>query len=496
MPELFTGRVRAPEFPGGVQWINAEPMSISQLRGKLVVLDFWTTCCINCLHILPHMHRLAEEMEPELVVIGVHSPKFPAEEDDDFLQQSVVLNGITHPVINDRRMDIWQAFGVNAWPTLMFIDPAGYVFARHAGEFRYGAMREAIDSLLRDYRSRGLLDPAPLPHVVARVASGPLRFPGKVLADPVGNRLFIADAGHHQIVVATMDGAIRQRFGSGASGLQDGTAAEASLTNPQGLALAADGSVLFVADAGNHALRAVDLGSGRVSTVAGTGERGSGGEAGSGPEVSLASPWDLAWQGDRLWMAMAGMHQLWTYDPASGCVAPAAGTGAESIHDGPLADATFAQPMGIAAAGDLLYVADSESSAVRRIDPVGDRVRRLVGRGLFHFGDLDARGDSVRLQHVQGIEAARGSGGDVVYLADTYNNKIKRLNPLTRAVRTIAGTGEAGHGDGEANDAQFSLPCGLSLAGSALYVADTNNHAVRRIDLESGGVTTIEFRPA
>jgi len=263
------------------------------------------------------------------------------------------------------------------------------------------------------------------------------------------------------------------------------------LRNPQGLALDPSGATLYVADAGNHALRAVDLATGAVTTLAGTGQRGVGDEPGPGLEVALASPWDLAWHGDRIWIAMAGMHQIWTFDPATGVVAPAAGTGVESIHDGPLTESTFAQPMGIAAANGILYVADSESSAVRSVDPAADRVRRLVGRGLFHFGDLDARGDSVRLQHVQGIEAVATPGGTTLYLADTYNNKIKQLDPLTRTVITIAGNDEAGFTDGAGEEAQISLPSGVSLDGDSLFIADTNNHAVRRINLADGSVETV-----
>ncbi len=480
MPELYPGRVRAPDFPPGLQWVNSPPLSITALRGKLVVLDFWTTCCINCIHILPHMHRLAEELGPEVVVVGVHSPKFPAETDPAFLEQSVRLNHVTHPVVNDHDMDIWQQFGVNAWPTLIFIDPAGYVFARHAGEFEYEPMRDAVAALVEQYRQSGLISDKPLPALpTATQTTGPLAFPGKLLAHPESDRLFVADSGHNQIVVATLDGTILHRIGSGEPGFTDGSANDAQFQNPQGVALDPTGDTLYVADPGNHALRTIDLASGDVTTLAGTGKRGADDTAGPGRDIFLASPWDLVWHDDRLWIAMAGMHQIWTCDPATGIVTPAAGTGAESIHDGPLAEATFAQPMGITSDGDVLYVADSESSAVRRIDPRNDRVRRLVGRGLFHFGDLDARGDSVRLQHVQAVVSL----GDAVYLADTYNNKIKRLDPLTRAVTTIAGTGEPELLDGPADDAAFSLPSGLAATPAAIYIADTNNHAIRRLDL-------------
>jgi DNA-binding beta-propeller fold protein YncE len=437
------------------------------------------------------LRRLEAAYGDELVVIGVHSPKFPAEAGPANVRQAVLRNAVDHPVVNDPDMAVWQQYGVNAWPTLMFVDPSGRVFATHAGEFDYDAMHRAVGQLLDAYRSEGKLRPGEL---VLRPEPEPeslLRFPGKVLADSPSERLFIADSGHHQVVVATMDGAITSRFGSGAAGLNDSSSESTRFTNPQGLALSPDGQTLYVTDAGNHALRSVDLATGAVVTVAGTGRRARAAKTGPGPEVDLASPWDLAWHDGRLWIAMAGMHQLWTYDPATGIAGPAAGTGAESIHDGPLAEATFAQPMGLTALAGRLYVADSESSAMRSVDPAADRVRRLVGRGLFHFGDLDARGDSVRLQHVQGVVAVPEGGETAVYLADSYNNKIKRLDPATRAVVTVAGSADHGLVDGAAEEARFWEPTGISIAANIAYIADTNNHAIRRIDLASGRVLTV-----
>jgi streptogramin lyase len=439
--------------------------------------------------VLPQLRRLEAEFGEQLAVIGVHSPKFPAEHSTENVRQAVLRNDIDHPVVNDAQMTVWQSYGVGAWPTLMFIDPQGRVFGTHAGEFDYAQMREIIAGMLAEYAREDLLKPAPLTLRVEPDTSGALRYPGKVLA--AGVWLFIADSGHHQIVVASLDGTITQRVGSGEPGLRDGQADIAQFSNPQGLAVSEDGSLLYVADAGNHALRRIDLANGAVTTCAGTGARGRLSDGGIGLQTALASPWDLAWNGDVLWIAMAGMHQIWRYEPAAGVVAPVAGTGAESIHDGPLLEATFAQPMGLCQLDGIVYVADSESSAVRQIDPAADRVRRIVGRGLFHFGDLDARGDSVRLQHVQGIDARLVDGEPVVYLTDTYNDKIKRLDPRTREVQTVAGRLEHGFDDGKGEDAAFWEPTGISIAGNIAYIADTNNHAIRRLDLDSDEVRTV-----
>jgi DNA-binding beta-propeller fold protein YncE len=437
---------------------------------------------------------LEHEFEDELVVVGVHSAKFPAEKISANLQAAVLRNRLAHPVVNDADFAIWQGFGVRAWPTLMFLDPRGYVYAKHEGEFPLAPVRELLREMIAEYDAERLIDRTPLPVAPLEEPAGVLRFPGKVLVDEANGRLFVADSGHDRVLECEIDGAIRRAIGSGEAGLADGGPAAARFRQPQGMALSPDGRTLYVADRANHALRAVDLADGRVTTVAGTGERGTVRGGGPGRETALASPYDLVFREDLLWIAMAGTHQLWTYEPETGFVRPVAGTGVESIHDGPLPEATFAQPQGITEQAGVVYVADSETSAVRRVSPVEDRVRRLVGRGLFDFGDVDARGDSVRLQHVEGVAATTEKDEAVVYLADTYNDKIKRLRPATREVETVAGG--AGHGlvDGDFATAEFWEPAGVSLAGRRLYVADTNNHAVRVLDLDGGEVRTIDVR--
>jgi sugar lactone lactonase YvrE len=440
------------------------------------------------------LRELEHEFADELVVIGVHSAKFPAERIAANLRAAVLRNGLVHPVVNDAEFAVWQGYGVRAWPTLMFLDPRGYVYAKHEGEFPLDPVRALLREMIAEYDADGLIDRVPLPLAPIAEAQGVLRFPGKVLADEATDTLFVADSGHNRVLIAGLDGAIRRVFGSGVAGLTDGGPEEARFAEPQGMALAPDGRTLYVADRANHALREIDLAGGWVTTVAGTGERGNARGGGPGTDTALASPYDLVFREALLWIAMAGTHQLWTFDPATGIAQPAAGTGVESIHDGPLMEATFAQPQGITEVDGLLYVADSETSAIRRVSPADDRVRRLVGRGLFDFGDLDARGDSVRLQHVEGVAATVEHGESVVYLADTYNDKIKRLNPATREIATVAGG--AGHGlvDGDFDTAEFWEPAGVSLAGRTLYAADTNNHAIRVVDLDQGLVRTLAMR--
>ncbi len=442
------------------------------------------------------MRELEHEFAQELVVVGVHSAKFPAEKESANLRAAVQRLEVRHPVVNDADFAVWRQYAVRAWPTLMFVDPRGYVFGKHEGEFPLAPVRDLLAEAVARFDAEGAIDRAPLLLDPQPPGGGALRFPGKVLADVARRRLFVADSGHNRVLVAGFDGRITARFGDGEPGFADGPPDAARFDHPQGLAADAAGDTLYVADTGNHAVRAVELASGRVTTVAGTGTRGhervSGGP---GPETALASPWDLSLIDGRLWIAMAGTHQLWAFDLRSGRVVVAAGTGAESIHDGSLAEATFAQPSGLSIdpRDGVVYVADSETSAVRRVDPAADRVRRLLGRGLFDFGDVDGVGDRARLQHPLAVEAATEDGATVVYLADTYNHKLKRLDPATRRVETLS-VGGPGHADGDLAAARFWEPSGLALADRRLYVADTNNHAVRVVDLDEGTVRTIGFR--
>ncbi len=492
-PAPYAGVVRAPALPADADWIGSRALRLADLRGKVVLLDFWTSGCINCIHILPNLHRLQLAFLDRLQIIGVHTPKFPAERDPERLALTTERLGIHHPVVSDPDFAIWQSFAVDAWPTLVFIDPFGRVVARHAGEFDYDRVHDFIAQLLNTPL-------APDDTVIASKAedlarrSGPdviLHFPGKLTIDPVGNRLLIADTGNHRIVIATLEGSIETVIGTGEPGATDGDFHAASFTHPQGLALSPDGQSVIVADAGNHVLRQIDLGARHVETIAGTGRRGLPAAGGLARDVSIASPWDVIWFEGRYLVAMAGLHQIWAYDPASRRLDIVAGTGVESIHDDLLMQATFAQPMGLTALDRTVYVADAESSAVRALDFDTGRVRRLLGRGLFHFGDLDAIGDSVRLQHPQGIVATEEDGQSVLNLADTFNNKIKRIDPNRREVVTIAGTSEQGSLDGHALDAEFREPSGLALHEGILYIADTHNHRIRTLTLDRQEVSTL-----
>ena len=333
------------------------PLRIADLLGKVVLLDFWTYGCINCMHVIPDLKRLEAKYPDELVVVGVHSAKFRHEGDFGSVRRIVERYELEHPVVNDPGFVLWRAYGVRAWPTLVAIDPEGSVVGKFSGEGVYEPFDRVVGGLIAEFGARpGGLDRRPLDVMMAArqtaaapgagaAAAGPgagspatgLAFPGKVLVDTAGGRLFIADSNHHRIVIADLaSGAVLGVVGGPESGFGDGIYEAARFARPQGMALGAGGDVLYVADTENHALRAVELEHGRVSTVAGTGRQAQTypPQAGFAWETELNSPWDLEMVGGRLFVAMAGSHQLWLFDLSSGRLVPWAGSGREGLDDG------------------------------------------------------------------------------------------------------------------------------------------------------------------
>src|SRR5713226_1555252 len=461
-------RIRAPELKGDRGWLNTDkPLSLAALKGKVVLLDFWTYGCINCMHIIPDLKKLEKKYPNELVVIGVHSAKFENEKDTENIRRIVLRYEIEHPIVNDADFAIWKAYAVDAWPTRYLIDPAGYVIGRLSGEGGYAALDKAIADTIVEFRKRGELNEEPLKLTLERAKVGdlPLAFPGKILADEKGGRLFIADSDHNRIVIAKLDGTLIETIGAGAHGADDGAFDRATFFRPQGMAL--DGETLYVADTENHLIRRVDLKARTVNTIAGTGQQSRDYfQTGPARTIALSSPWDLQLVGRTLYIAMAGPHQIWQLDLDKQQVSTFAGSGREARIDGTLGEAGFAQPSALVTDGQTLYVSDAEANIIRAIDlrPNG-RVRTLVGGDLFDFGDVDGTGDDVRLQHPLGLARWNGS----LLIADTYNHKIKLLDPAARSVKSFAGTGKPGQADGV--KPSFYEPGGLSVAGDRLYVA-------------------------
>ena len=424
---------------------------------------------------LPQLRELEQRFADSIAVVGVHSGKYLAERVTPGIRDASIRLDATHPVLNDRQFRVWRAYAVRAWPTLVAIDPRGNVVGMSAGEFTADGVTPFIERVVAAARADGSLREGPL-HFAAEspsMAPGTLAVPGKVAVD--GDRIAVADSGHHRILVGRLeDEGLRMRVahvvGTGMAGFADGAAAQ--FRYPQGLAFAGDD--LFVADTGNHAVRALSLASGVVRTVAGTGrQRHTRRDL---EEGALSSPWDLVLAGDTLHVAMAGIHQLWSIDLRSGRTEPRTGSGAEELHDGSHAEAALAQPMGIARAGDTLLVADAESSAVREVDLAGDgSVRTIVGTGLFDFGDVDGIGDTVRLQHPQGIAVAEDGR---VLVCDSYNDSLRWLDRAERRVTTwVRGLHEPG---------------GVALGARGAYVADTNAHRIAVVDWESAEIRPLD----
>jgi thiol-disulfide isomerase/thioredoxin len=485
----FSGKVPAPEFPQGLDWLNIDrPLSLGDLRGKVVLLDFWTYGCINCIHIIPDLKKLEEKYADELVVIGVHSAKFSNEGETENIRNVILRYELEHPVVNDHNFQIWNLYGATAWPTLVLIDPEGKVLGYHAGEGIYEPFDAVISGMVDEFNELDLIDRTPLDLKLEKAAQvdSPLLFPGKVLADSDNKRLFIADSNHNRIVITDMEGIVLEVIGDGHEGLRDGDYALSSFFRPQGLALAND-DTLYVADTENNVIRKVDLAKERVTTVAGTGEqvymRFPTGQADATP---LNSPWDVLFHEGMLYIAMAGQHQIWAYNPENGVISLFAGSGREELQDGPRLQGGLNQPSGLATDGEVLYIADSEASAIRTAEFAEDgELNTIVGTGLFDFGDVDGSGKDVRLQHPLGIDILDG----FLYVADTYNSKIKIIDQGSLESKTFLGSVESGWRDGL--DPLFNEPGGLSIGDGKIYIADTNNHVIREADLDSGEVSTI-----
>ena len=474
----MAARVRAPELAGQT-WLNTgdQPLSLAGLRGKIVLLDFWTFCCINCLHVIDELREIEAKYADLLVVIGVHSPKFEHERDVSAVQAALERYNVTHPVLHDPELQTWKQYAVRAWPTLAVIDPEGYVVAQMSGEGHGHAIEALIEELVAAHEAKGSLHRGTGVYVPPAPEPTTLRFPAKAMALPNGN-LLVADAGHHSLAELAADGeTLIRRIGSGRPGFASGTSAAATFNEPNGLCLLPEdireqvGYDVVVADTVNHALRGVRLKDGRVRTLAGTGAQWMQGDAlpdHSFADTPLSSPWDVVWY--PAWrevaIAMAGNHQIWSFDPIANRLSTRAGTTAEGLIDGEMADAWFAQPSGLAAGiqGNTLWFVDAETSSLRRIR--NGVVHTEIGQGLFDFGFVDGSAEQALLQHPLGCCVLPDGS---VAIADTYNGAVRRFDPQASKVTTLI--------DGLAE------PSGLVALGEYLLVVEANGHRLTRIRL-------------
>lgn len=474
------GLARAPEIDrAGFRWFNVDrPLSLADLRGRFVVLDFWTACCVNCLHVLPTLRRLEEAFPDTVAVIGVNSPKYPAEQNANCLVNAIARHGIRHPVIHDPELQLWHDYEIQAWPTLVFIDPHGRIMGGLPGEPCAERLITGIGEMIRRWRGTRLA-PVPLPLRPADTAATAtrFRFPGKIKSaggSGAAKLWAIADSGNHQVVLCDDAGREVRRFGCGRPGFLDLDAESCAFDGPQGLCC--DGAAIYVADTGNHAIRRIDLATGAVCTLAGTGERGEVLRRHvRGDGVRLASPWDLECWGDSLFFANAGTHQLGRLGLVTGELAAIAGDGTEELADGRATEARLAQPTGLALDREsrVLYFVDSETSSVRSMPLDGHgSVETLVGAGLFESGRRNGDFAQARLQHCRGIACLPGK----LVVADTYNGALRILDLANRRVSEVGG-------DDCRWDNGLRLtggePAGVAAdGGGRLLVADTNHHRI------------------
>ncbi len=472
----MTSRVRAPELKGR-GWLNTggKALTLADLRGKILVLDFWTFCCINCLHVLDELRPLEEKYGDALVVIGVHSPKFEHERDPKALAAAVERYGVHHPVIDDGDMHLWQQYAAKAWPTLAVVDPTGYLVASMAGEGHAEGLSRLIDELVAKHEADGTLHRGDGPYVPPPAPDGLLHFPGKAIELPSGN-LLASDSARHSVVELTPDGeTVVRRFGNETRG--------EPFSEPQGLALLPPrvseltGYDVVVADTVNHQLRGLNLTTGEVSHLAGSGKPWRSAvddHAHDALATDLSSPWDVAWFDEKVIIAMAGIHQLWWFDPIKRTVGVYAGTTVEALRDGPLPDVWMAQPSGlsVSADGKRLWIADSETSALRYVED--GVLHTAVGQGLFDFGHVDGPADTALFQHPLGV-AALNDGS--VLVADTYNGAVRRFDPAANAVSTI--------------DSGLAEPSDILVTSSGeVLVVESAAHRLAR--LAPGVVRTVE----
>ncbi|SDU36521.1 NHL domain-containing thioredoxin family protein [Jiangella alkaliphila] len=481
-------RVRAPELVGRGGWLNTggEDLSLADLRGRFAVVDFWTFCCINCLHVLDELRPLEEQYGDGLTIIGVHSPKFVHEAEHEAVVAAVERYGVHHPVLDDPDLTTWQQYAVRAWPTLTLIDPEGYIVAQFSGEGHAHALTAILDELIPVHEVKGTLRRGDGPYVPPEPEPSTLRFPGKVVALP-GGRFLVSDSGNHSLVELADDlETVVRRIGTGERGLADGGPGEARFNEPQGLTLLPPelhswtGYEVVVADTVNHVLRGVRLADGHVSTIAGTGSPWMQGDpngddvSGDPRAVPMSSPWDVAWSPAHLTVvvAMAGIHQLWAFDPKEPSIEVLAGTTNEGLVDGKLRDAWFAQTSGLAVTADrTLWLADSETSALRAVRD--GAVETAVGTGLFDFGFRDGPAGQALLQHPLGVTALPDGS---VAISDTYNNAVRRYDPATGEVSTLA-TG-------------LREPSGAVVDGEHLVVVESAAHRLTRVPLGSAATAS------
>ena len=410
------------------------------LRGRVVVLHFFTGSCVSCERVVGELRGLEARSGGEVVVVGVRTARFDAERPASALRSSVGRLGITHPVVDDPDGATWDRYGVRAWPTVVVVDADGYVVGSASGEGHRPAIEQAVAGALA---ARPSVGGEPLPRLPSPEPAGELAWPAKVAAHPAG--VVVADTGHDRVLVVGLDGEI--------------LAEHVGLRRPTGVRALADGSLLVCERDADRVVR--------IPAAGGT------------PQLVLdevASPADVAVAADgTAFVAEAGRHRIWRVS-TDGSAAVEAGTGQEGLEDGYGPKALFAQPSGLATGPLGLFVVDAEASALRVID-AKNRVATLLGRGTATWGNADGPYGTARLQHPEGVACA--PDGSSIYVADTFNSSIRLWSGVDGELRTVPTRG-------------LLEPGGLDvLRDGRLVVADTGNHRTVLLDLAADTLTPL-----
>ena len=478
---MAANRSRAPEFSAGLEWFNVErPVKLADHAGRVVLLAFGAFSSIYCQRVLQDLKILGRKYRDDLVIITVNTPRYAAERKRSHVLKAINKYQINHTLVHDPEKQLWNMYGVKAWPTQVLIDREGLVLGSMAGDGKLAQLdlvirnqidKNQVDKNQVDKNTRlDPLTPAPVMKYRSRETPKVLSFPGRIIT--ANDRLYISDSGHNRILVLSLRGDVLRQYGSEAAGFIDGNATNAAFHNPQGMTLAGD--FLYVADERNHAIRRIHTVTGDVDTIAGTGKVGIPllDRYDAPVDVSLNSPSDVIFKDSKLYIAMSGLHQIWCLSLVTNTLKLFSGSGKEGLLDGPATTAAFAQPSGLALLFNRLYSIDAGASAVREVDVETGSVRTIIGEGLFDYGDGDGTGKMARMQYPLDIHA--DPEHRMLWIADTYNNKIKRIGVNSGFVSSVV------------VDRKLEEPGGLVFHDDTLYIANTNAHEIVCLNPNNG----------
>lgn len=468
----------------GDTWFGTDRrLKIEDLKGRFVLLDFWTLCCVNCHHVLAELRPLEEKYSEVLTVIGIHSPKFEHEKNPEAVRSAIDRHDVPHLVLNDPNMSTWEAYGVKAWPTLVLIDPAGEIIATYSGEGHAHAIDSLITSKLDSYRQSGELQPGEFSVKFEKLESGIFNQPGKLAVVPEqyrgylqGAELLVSNSGGHNLIGLRTEDLETPviSIGSAKRGSADGDYQSAEFNEPYGAVFLPEeladklGYQLVIADTANHLIRAVDLKTKQLHTIAGTGKQWMQSDPVSGESlsVSISTPWDITLVGEQLLIAMAGEHRIWELDLLFKQISVLAGTTNEGLQDGAFESSWFAQPSALAfsESDQTTWVIDAETSALRKLQ--NGQVSTAIGKGLFEFGQVDGEASEALLQHPLGLTQLPNKN---LVIADSYNNSLRLYEPESAKVSTLA--------------RDLSEPSDVVFLEGELFVAEASANRVSRLPI-------------